>query len=186
MSSVERERWLRVLEPFDTHIIPAGHMGLDHQGAPARTSSTPIGTSDAYCLSLWKFCTVQEKLTLIHVAEEGFAKPRHRTVERLVDKGLLVFNPHLKLMSPVFERFVMRKAASPQVKTWEHAEGRFGWTQARWIVLLLVLGTLTLFATMQGAWFTGAATLLTGVAAGLESLSQLFRAVQRSRQALTG
>ena len=118
------------------------------------------------------------------MAEEGFANPHLNTVERLVDKGLLVFGPNLKLMSEEFERFVLEKAASAPVKTWERSKGGFGWARARWIFILLILGGLILLASTQGAWFKGAAAMLTGVAAALETISQLLRAAQQSRHAV--
>ncbi len=177
LRSIEKERWLRVLEPFVTHVTQVSR-------SDPRDAAVADARADSYFHSLWRYCSIPEKLTLIHVAEEGFANPHLNTVERLVDKGLLVFDPNLKLMSKEFERFVLEKAASAPVKTWERSNGGFGWARARWIFILLILGGLVLLASTQGAWFKGAAAMLTGVAAALETISQLLRAAQQSRSAL--
>ena len=110
LRSIEKERWLRVLEPFVTHVTRVSR-------SDPRDAAVADARADSYFHSLWRYCSISEKLTLIHVAEEGFANPYLNTVERLVDKGLLVFDPNLKLMSKEFERFVLEKAASAPVKT---------------------------------------------------------------------
>jgi hypothetical protein len=46
------------------------------------------------------------------------------------------------------------------------------------------LGVLIFLASTQESWFRSAAAMLTGIAAGLETISQLLRAAQRSQQAL--
>jgi hypothetical protein len=161
----EKERWLAALEPFVLRTAP-----INGDGAPQTAARFE---------ALWRHCSRQEQLTLIHVAQEGFANP-HQTaaVEQLLAKGLLTFDPNLKLMSPAFTQFVAQQAARSDVKSWEQPQEALGWRGARWIFGLLLLGAAAFLAGTQDSWFKGAAVAMTTVAGALEALWKVLQAVQ--------
>ena len=151
-----QERWFRALEPFVKAVAAVVQ---------------PVPATDGYFDSLWRRCSKYEQITLIQVAQEGFANPRNAgAVKNLIDKGLLVRDPQLKLLNDKFEEFVGRHALSPEVKRWEHPEQGLGWRGARWILLAVLLGALAFVAGTGETWIKSATVMTTAFATGLEAV----------------
>jgi hypothetical protein len=179
----EKERWFRVLEQFRLHVVTVGRTAIPDPAAQDPPSAfAKMRIHEGHFRSLWRYCSQHERLTLIQVAEEGFANPLQvGALKRLVEKGLIVLRPNIMLMDPAFEEFVLQMAASPEVKTWEQPEGSLGWRGSRWILAAALLGGVVILASTQESWIRSATGLLTVVAGGMEAVWQLLRAVQRSR-----
>jgi hypothetical protein len=161
-----KERWLSLLQSFVKGTAPIGVRSIN-------------GT-DAYFDSLWRHCSREEQLTLIQVAQEGFANPQCCIpVRQLLNKGMLLLSPNLRLMDDDFERFVVDRASSGQIKQWERPDGGLGWRGARPIFLVvLVIGLLLVVGTGE-SWLQGATAMATAVAGGLEAFWKLLSSVQR-------
>jgi hypothetical protein len=193
MPILEKERWLRVLEPFVLYVTSVNGAAVsresffENQGQfSPRNGEAESYSQQAYFGSLWRYCSRPEKLTLVHVAQEGFANPHQGTaVKSLVKKGLLVFHPNLMLMNREFETFVLQKASSLDIRNWEQTQGSFGWRQMRWIFALILLGALIFLAGTQESWIKSVTAMLAGVATALEVISRMLGSIQKSRQALT-
>jgi hypothetical protein len=192
----ERQRWIRVIDRFAVHVTavdePAEGGELvegsqEIEGSPS--SPSPAEAADpqnrnTYAESLWRYCSREERLTLVHVAEEGFANPHQAAaVERLVEKGLLVLRPNLMLMNSSFEAFVLQRAVSPEVKSWEQADPAMGWHGVRWIFLIVIVATLVFLAVTQESWIKSTSGMLIAMAGALEGVWELLRAVQRYSRA---
>lgn len=175
----ERERWLRVLEPFTVYVTCV------NETAEAEPFAAPR-LREAYFESLWRYSSPSERLALVQVAQEGFANPRQAaTIRHLVEKGLLVFRPNLELMSAAFERFVLGRVSPEQVRSWEKPRSAMGWRGSRWLLLLVLAVALLFILATQQSWIRSATLMLTGIASGLEALKELLGTIRRSRQALT-
>ena len=127
-----------------------------------------------YYEGLWACCAPVEKLVLEHLAEDGFANYRDaKVVRRLVARGLLRRDPHLRLMNETFRRFVLSTHCRSEVvaveqetqaSAWDHFKRPFG------AVLALVL---VLFVTTQKARFDAMMALIVGMTGVLPSLLKL-------------
>jgi hypothetical protein len=118
-----------------------------------------IDRFEGYYRSLWTSCSQEEQLVLVQLAEEGFLNPKQALVARqLLQRGLLVRDPALRLMESGFCAFVQRVHDRQEVKTWEQDFSGPGWSGLRWgfTKVLMVAATfvavvisLFLFATQQ-------------------------------------
>ena len=167
----EHRRWADVLEHFSVVRVPLA-------------DENPAGKedSDALYWSIWDSCTDLEKLVLLHVAEEGFANPReHRTVRDLLHRGLLVLRPELSVFSSRFHHFLRQVRDSELVKQLEKP-GRFGWSQTKWALTVIVVGIVVFLGSTQRQSLAPVVTLvatLTGAVSGILKLVADFSPKQR-------
>jgi hypothetical protein len=114
---------------------------------------------EGYYRSLWTSCSKEEQLVLVQLAEEGFLNPKQALVVRqLLQRGLLVRDPALRLMESGFCAFVRRVHDAKEIKALEQDFTGVGWSGLRWgfAKILMVAATfvavvisLFLFATQQ-------------------------------------
>jgi hypothetical protein len=171
VGATERDRWNAAIARgvFGTDVTDVGGAGSD-------------AARQAYFRTLWHQCERSEQLTLIQMSEEGFTNPHSAaSVERLLAKGLVVTGP-LRPMSLGFRHFVRSQAAHlPEVKKWEYPEGAFGWHQARWVLLLLLVAGVALAWATGENWIKGATAFLTMLAGGFEAFQKAVAATERLR-----
>jgi len=149
----EVRRWDRLLSRFVLMpvAIKDGKEPPEVPGIRRREALERIlDTAGGYYRWLWTSCSDDEKLVLVHLAEEGFVNPKqHRVVRRLLQRGLLVRDPVLRLMSPAFALFVDRTHAPEEVARWEEPIGGLGWTHLRWALLALLAVVVLFLSTTQ-------------------------------------
>lgn len=132
--------------------------------------------AQVYYRSLWAALSPEEKLALVHLAEEGLVNPRNRdVVHRLMVKRLIVRDRYFEIMNESFRRFVISATPRDTIKEWEEEGVRMHWGAARIVLLLAVL--VFLFLTQQ-EWLAYA----TGFAAAVPALLQLLGLFKRSTQ----
>jgi hypothetical protein len=139
--------------------------------------------ADAHYRELWQACSTLEKLLLLQLAEEDVVNLHSDDViAELVRKGLVLNDPHPRLMNESFRRFVLPAASEMGVKDLEHtmAGGANAWRNFVWPVLLIT--GLFLLLTQQ-KYFDNILTPLSTVATGVAGLFGVFN---RVRAAVTG
>jgi hypothetical protein len=200
--SLERLRWTRVFEQFllnDLNLRGTMPEALTEPAGRAEQRMVGLGVPDkllwtqtaiegnrvddeaarqqGFFRSLWESCTVDEKLVLIHVAQEGFANPRQgATVRGLVRRGLIVRDPELRLMSPALTRFVQGVQAPNQVEQWEQAVGGFGWKQMKWVLIVILAVVAIFLAWTQSQLLDQTTGILTSLAVFVTSMLRLTAA----------
>jgi hypothetical protein len=179
----ERRRWSDVLERFSLVLAPVpSDAAAEDAGKTADPARQPTRSEPLYW-SLWNSCLNAEKLVLVHVAEEGFANPRvTQTVERLLRRGLLVMAPDLRPFHPDFRRFIQKAYEPKAMAEWERPARGIGWTQARWILsIVVVTAALFLFGTQRQALtpVVSFVSALTGTFAGILKLISEMTPKQR-------
>ena len=60
-------------------------------------------------LQIWNTCSSDEKLTLLHLAQDRLLSYRDRDIEPLMQKGLIVCMPDIRLMNETFKAFVLQE-----------------------------------------------------------------------------
>lgn len=61
-----------------------------------------------YYEQVWQSLTVDEQLALYHLAKDRYIHIEHPGLDPLLKKGLILFNPDLRLMNTSFREFVRR------------------------------------------------------------------------------
>jgi hypothetical protein len=101
-----------------------------------------------YYQSLWESCTVDERLALRHLAEDGTVNPQNQAVAQdLVGKGLVVRDPVVRIMNTTFSSFVLHAASATTVGAWEQRGVRIPWVSIEigmWTVVVILAGGLIL------------------------------------------
>ncbi|MCP4660379.1 MAG: hypothetical protein GY856_33680 [bacterium] len=134
--------------------LPFQRLVRDHLDTPGigrkEALERILETAGGYYRWLWTACSDGEKLVLVQLAEEGFVNPKqHRTVRRLLQRGLVVRDPVLRLMSPGFALFVDRIHAPEDVARWEELTRGLGWANLRWAFLALLAVIVVFLSATQ-------------------------------------
>jgi len=135
-----------------------------------------VDAAEGYYWALWNACSEDEKLVLVQLAQETFVNPKqHSTVRRLLQRGLIVRDPVLRLMNDSFTLFVHRIQQPKEVARWERSLRGLGWKQLRLaFIALLAVVALFLFSTQRGL-FDATIGYVSALAVGIPGLIQLLR-----------
>ena len=96
--------------------------------------------AEPYYRSLWTSCSIEERLVLRQLAEEGLVNPRDRDVlQSLMRKRLVVRDPAFRLMNESFSRFVKRAVPARTISEWERQVAGTPWSSVRTAVLTFAL-----------------------------------------------
>ena len=176
------EEWLQKelealpeLEPL-LELLPREVIGSTRKNAIDRIVDRAYG---AY-MGLWDACTENEKLVLVQLATESVINPKQEsTVRGLLQRGLIVRDPGLRIINQSFARFIAAIQDPDEVKTWERTADGVSWAHSRWVVLgFLLLALLFLWAT-QRELFNTTITFLTAAVVGLPGLVKVLSNVTK-------
>jgi hypothetical protein len=155
----------------------AGGLKLDASSSitPAQVLEELGDAAEGYYRSLWASCSPQEEVVLEHLAEDGFVSERNRrTVRRLIARGLVKRDPHLRLMNETFRRFVVSATCKSQVRAVEQETEPSAWDRLRVPFFVGLATSLFFLFTTQQALLDGAAGTVAGFAAGIPALMQMM------------
>ncbi len=167
----ELDRWVRVLRSFKRECV-----GISKEAAAA------FDTSDSpYYESVWNACSLDERLVLRQLAEEGVVNPQSQgVVGRLLQAGLVVRSPALQIVNDSFRDFVLQAATPGQVSAWERSGVAIPWS-------LIEVTMLTVVVTLAGLLVVTQQQLLNAwigfIPAFLPAAQKLVRAVAALRSA---
>ena len=139
-----------------------------------------------YYQALWASTSEEEQVVLAQLATEGLVNPQnHQIVMNLMNRGLIVRTPELKLMNESFTLFVEEMVPRERILEWESKEVANIWTILRWLmpIPLLLFGGF-LFVTQRGAVSNAIGLLLAAASIG-PTVANMFgyfglRAARRS------
>ena len=152
-------------------LLPQEGLGSTRKNAIDRLVERAFG---AY-MGIWDACTRNEKLVLVQLAAEAVINPKQEsTVRGLLQRGLLVRDPGLRIFNESFARFIGQVQDPDEVKRWERTADGISWAHSRWVVLgFLMLALLFLWAT-QRELFNSTITFLTAAVVGLPGLVKVL------------
>lgn len=128
----------------------------------------------SYYEGLWACCSPVEKLVLEHLGEEGFANYKDgKAVRRLISRGLIRRDPHLRVMNETFRRFVISTRCRREVGEVEKRTMKSAWDHFRRPFLIALSIALILFVTTQKQRFDSMMALIVGVTGIIPSLVRL-------------
>lgn len=189
-SSAERvtnlQRLLEIVATECAHRPALQYVGINIVEDPQFSSLTPdhlinriVSQARAYYLDIWNTCSLDEKLTLFHLAQDRLLSHRDPDIEPLLRRGLIVRNDDLHLMNDSFREFV--KSAEQTTICSEH-EARVKrsslWNTLKVPFLIVLVGiTLFLFVT-QHDLYTSALAGLTAVTTIIPAIFKVFTVFQ--------
>jgi hypothetical protein len=146
----EVDRWVRALRSFRRVVV----------SVPAsNAATTPADASAAapYFESLWNACSVDERLALRQLAEEGVVNLHNQSVVRdLMRVGLIVRDPVPRIVDAAFRDFVLQAVSADQVGAWERSGVAVPWGSIETALLtgIVVLAGLLVVTQEQllSAW----------------------------------
>ena len=98
----------------------------------------------AYYEEIWQSLTLDEKLALFHLANNRFIHIEHPGLETLLRKGLIRFDPDLRLLNASFQEFVRVVGEKDALYQEEAKKGSSVWGSLKW-PMGLGFGTIVLF-----------------------------------------
>ncbi|HWM89792.1 MAG TPA: cache domain-containing protein [Thermoanaerobaculia bacterium] len=200
----EKERWRAVLSSFsfeddelrslhdmgdqtrDVHKVLQKECGsnphLLKAAGKVRTGGTPEQVleefgeeAEVYYRSLWASCSRDEEVVLAHLAEDGFVNEKNRrVVRRLIARGLIRRDPHLRLMNETFRRFVVSSVCKSEVRAVEQEAAPSAWDRLQLPFFVGLATSLLFFLTTQQSLLDGSAGTVTGIVAGVPALIQMM------------
>lgn len=138
---------------------------------------------------LWSRCTDDEKLVLVQLEKDGLVNPKYfGWVMDLMNRGLVMRDPRLRLINESFGRFVHQEVQRSQILEWQEQEGPSAWSVLKWLLPApLVLVAVFLFVTQRDALsnVTGVVVALVSLAPILINLYGQFQQVNARRETKT-
>jgi hypothetical protein len=127
---------------------PGTEAALDGLSTRREAIAVIASRADRFYRTLWDVISIDEKLVLIQLEDEGLINPKQMpAVRRLLNLGLLRMDPVLRLVNDSLGAFASGAEPSETVRQWESVTGA-GWTNKR-AVLLGIIFVILLFL-----WFT--------------------------------
>jgi hypothetical protein len=80
-----------------------------------------------YYQEIWESLTVEEQLALFHLARDRFIHVRHPGLEPLFRKGLVRFNPDLRIMNASFRKFIQMAGVRDELNLQEAKRSNSIW-----------------------------------------------------------
>lgn len=138
-----------------------------------------LDAAEPFYRSMWELCSREERLVLIQLAQEGLVNPRRvELVRRLARRGLVLFDPRLRLMNESFHRFVRTVEAPERIAEWERTTEGMSWSRLGTPLYALAAVVIAILLFTEQAMFTSVLAIATGAAGTLGSLRNLYAAAK--------
>ena len=122
--------------------------------------------AEAYYQSIWSTCSINEKITLIHLARNGFVPHKDARIVRLLMRKGLVGSEQYRLLNRSFAEFVLTAESSSVIRAWKRNQ-ESSWDAIRTPLITFVLVIIAfIFITQRQlfnvsiAWITTFAALI--------------------------
>ncbi|HEV7923124.1 MAG TPA: hypothetical protein VGR02_20260, partial [Thermoanaerobaculia bacterium] len=127
----------------------------------------------AYYSVLWSACSAEEHLLLDQLARYGYVNSDNRLLlRRLLNRGLVVRDPAIRLFNESFRRFVLsRPPAEVQLPEAEQVDS--AWDRLRVPLFVMVIAVAAFFLSTQKELMNATSAIITGLTAGLPALMKL-------------
>jgi hypothetical protein len=138
--------------------------------------------ASTYYKLLWESCAPTEKLTLTHLALDGFVSPNDPDLAQLVRRGLIVRDPEVRLMNRSFRYFVLGvcRADDDVAETEGQARRSSSWQYMKVALIVAVAGLMLFLFATQRDLYNSTLVAVTGIAAGLPAIFNIFNLFQKN------
>lgn len=135
-----------------------------------------------YYKFVWKSCSRHAKVTLAHLARDGFVSPNDPDLLQLVRRGFIVRDPEVRLMNESFRLFVLDKCRTDEDIAVTEGEARksSSWQYLKIALYVAVVVVMVfLFATQRDLYNT-TLVALTSIVGGLPVIFNFFNLFQKN------
>lgn len=129
-----------------------------------------------YYRSIWASLSNAEKHVLFDIAQDGLVNTKNvRFINRLLNKGLLLYDNHLRIMNESFRNFILTGVGAVEISQLNRDVRNSGtWSRLRTPLLLIIAGVLIfMFATQQDI-FNKTMLWVGTIIGALATLSRVF------------
>jgi hypothetical protein len=136
----------------------------------------------AYYRLIWESCSPGEKVTLVHLAEDGFLSVNDPDIQRLVRRGLIVRHREVRLMNESFRQFVLvERRLDKEVEVTEgQARKTSSWQYTKVALSVVVIGIMAFLFATQRDLYNSTLVALTSIAASVPAVFNFFSLFHRS------
>ncbi|MCG8430725.1 MAG: hypothetical protein MJA29_06115, partial [Candidatus Omnitrophica bacterium] len=109
---VSLQEWSQVFQSFTLRYYKQDRQdNPDKEDKPEiPADSRSILADEPYYAAIWQARTLDEKITLHHLARDGFVHTENQDLRYLFDLGLITFKPNPRLLNDDFEKYVLNAA----------------------------------------------------------------------------
>jgi hypothetical protein len=137
------------------------------------------GQAGLYYQRIWAACSDEEKLTLMHLAEDRFLSRNDPQLGVLMLKGLIFKNPDLRLMNQTFKHFLLTQCSQTGLVTIEdQARRSSSWHMLKIPLLVGFAGLLLFLVLTQKDFYSSSLTIITGLVTGIPALFKVLSILQ--------
>jgi hypothetical protein len=134
--------------------------------------------ANAYYRTLWAGSSVDEKFAMFNLAQDGFLNSQYSNINSLLrsllGRGLIRFDPSLRLMNDSFRQFVRNTGQTEGLSEALQREGGSPWKTLRWVMLAVVLSVSVLLFFTQPGLFENITVFLGAVVGGTAMFLKLL------------
>ena len=132
--------------------------------------------SDAYYHSIWSTCSIDEKITLIHLARNGFVPYKDRQIVILLIRKGMVSSSDYRLMNESFSNFVLTAESSDVIQKWKKQREQT-WADLRTPIVTFSLALLAFIFFSQRELFNIAIAWVTAIGALIPILYRITNTI---------
>lgn len=141
--------------------------------------------AETYYQLIWDSCSPGEKVTLAHLAMDGFLSVNDPDVQRLVRRGLIVRDQEVRLLNESFSQFVLMKSGTDKAVSETEGQARktSSWQYTKVALSVMVVGIMVFLFATQRDLYNSTLVALTSLAAGVPAVFNFFNLFQRGASA---
>ena len=135
-----------------------------------------------YYKFVWESCTPHEKLTLAHVARDGFLSPNDPDLPKLLRRRLIVLKPEVRLMNKSFRLFVLVQSRNDEdvIRTEGEARSSSSWQYLKVALSVPVIVVMVFLFATQRDLYNSMLVALTSIVGGLPVIFNFFNLFQKN------
>ncbi len=138
-----------------------------------------------YYQLIWDSCSPGEKVTLAHLAADGFLSANDPDVQRLVRRCLIVRDREVRLLNESFRQFVLTTSRTDKnvAETEGQARKTSSWQYTKVALSVMVIGIMVFLFATQRDLYNSTLVALTSIAAGVPAVFNFFNLFTRGASA---
>ena len=144
---------------------------------PNRTLENQVAAlgdqAESYYRAIWSNLSREERLTLYQVGKHGLLSRYDPDLRGLMQRGLILCDPPLRLMDTKFQSFVIGAASSDEILACR-AEAGSNWEDWKTPLMVVLLGIIVFLFATQKELFDSTLTLASAVTGGVAALLKLM------------
>jgi len=142
---------------------------------PEQISKQVLLQATPYYKSIWDLCSDYEKLSLSHLAQDGLLSPNDPDIDRLMEKGLIVSGPPVKLMNESFRSFVLIiEDEDDLARCKEKARKMSNWEALKVPLSIGVASVIVFLFLTQRELYNSTLPVITAITAGVPTFFSLI------------